>query len=252
MSHLPFPENLSFPRRESGIDGPCLIGAQAIGSQADDAPVTSPASLAGHIRGCRLCVAAPLGPPLPHPPRPILAVSAVARLLIASQAPGNRAHRSGVPFDDPSGVRLRAWMQVGTADFYDADKVMIVPMGFCFPGHDAKGGDRPPRRECRAAWHDGLFAALPQVETILAIGLHAIRYHLARLHPGWPRDASLAEHVRHWRALPVRPGQPRLIPLPHPSWRNSAWLRQNPFFAEDLLPVVRAEVRRLVSAPSAG
>jgi uracil-DNA glycosylase len=207
-----------------------------------------PEALAARIRACRICVTAPLGPPLPQRPRPIVVLSATARLVIASQAPGNRADRSGVPFDDASGTRLREWMAIGATRFYDPSRVMIVPMGFCFPGYDADKGDRPPRRECRAAWHDDVFAALPQVETILAVGLHAIRYHLARLHPDWPRDRSLTETVQDWRLLPRGPGQPRLIPLPHPSWRNSGWIKQNPFFTAELLPVLRAEVVRLTGA----
>ena len=204
------------------------------------------AALAARARACRLCVTHPAGPPLPHAPRPILVLSGAARLVIASQAPGLRAHLSGVPFDDASGVRLRAWLGIGEALFYDPQRVMIVPMGFCFPGYDADKGDLPPRRECRPTWHDSVFAALPQVETIVAIGLHAIRYHLARLHPDRPLGLSLTSHVRQWAALSVRPGQPRLIPLPHPSWRNSAWLKRNPFFAAEVLPILRAEVERLI------
>lgn len=205
-----------------------------------------PAALARTIRRCRLCVEAPRGAPLPHDPRPILVLSPAARLVIASQAPGLRAHRSGVPFDDASGVRLRAWMGIGEGLFYDPDRVMIVPMGFCFPGYDAKGGDRPPRRECREAWHDTVFAHLPQVETILAIGLHAIRYHLARLHPAVPPSLGLVDHVLGEGGWPNGEVGPRLIALPHPSWRNSGWLKRHPRFESEVLPAVRAEVRRLV------
>ena len=208
-------------------------------------PPGDPAALARTIRCCRLCVSAPRDPPLPHEPRPILVLSGTARLVIASQAPGLRAHRSGVPFDDASGVRLRAWMGIGEDLFYDPERVMIVPMGFCFPGYDANGGDRPPRRECRAAWHDTVFAHLPQVETILAIGLHAIRYHLARLHPATPPGLGLVDHVLG-EARPTGAGGPRLIALPHPSWRNSGWLKRHPRFESEVLPAVRAEVRRLV------
>lgn len=205
-----------------------------------------PAALARTIRRCRLCVSAPRDPPLPHEPRPILVLSGTARLVIASQAPGLRAHRSGVPFDDASGVRLRAWMGIGEDLFYDPERVMIVPMGFCFPGYDGNGGDRPPRRECRAAWHDTIFAHLPQVETILAIGLHAIRYHLARLHPTEPRGLGLVDHVLGEQRPTGGAGSPRLIALPHPSWRNSGWLKRHPRFESEVLPAVRAEVRRLV------
>ncbi len=215
------------------------------------APITGPVdpapALAARIRTCRLCRDAPRGAPLPHEPRPILRLSAVARLAIASQAPGARAHASGVPFDDASGARLRDWMGIGPALFHDPDRVVIAPMGFCFPGYDAAGGDLPPRPECRAAWHAGVFAAMPQLEVILAVGLHAIRYHLGRLHPGTRFPAALTELVRDWRAIQALPGPVRLLPLPHPSWRNTAWIRRHPWFEADLLPVVRAEVRRLVA-----
>lgn len=205
-----------------------------------------PAALARTIRRCRLCVSAPVDAPLPHEPRPILVLSRAARLVIASQAPGLRAHRSGVPFDDASGARLRAWMGIGEHLFYDPDKVMIVPMGFCFPGYDANGGDRPPRRECRPAWHDTVFAQLPQVETILAIGLHAIRYHRARLHHATSRDLGLVDHVLGNDPPQQLGAGPRLIALPHPSWRNSGWLKRHPRFETEVLPAVRAEVERLV------
>lgn len=219
------------------------------GHAASDA--TRPLVLADQIRACRLCRTAPLGPPLPVDPRPIVVISPKARLVIASQAPGARAFASGVPFQDPSGERLRAWMGLSPATFYDADRVMIVPMGFCFPGHDSQGGDRPPRRECRLAWHEAVFAAIPQVETVLAVGLHAIRYHLGRLQPAAPQDRSLTALVERWRDLFARGTRPRLLPLPHPSWRNTAWLTRHPFFAEELLPVLRAEVRRLTGPEAA-
>lgn len=204
------------------------------------------ADLAATIRACRICRDAPRGSPLPHEPRPILRLANAARLAIASQAPGWRAHESGVPFNDPSGDRLRAWMGIGPDLFHDPARVVIAPMGFCFPGHDAAKGDLPPRPECRSAWHDQVFAAMPDLEVILAIGLHAIRYHLGRLHPDRPRDLGLTEHVRAWRLVYERPVRPRLVPLPHPSWRNSAWLKRHPWFETELLPVVRDEVRRWV------
>ena len=126
-----------------------------------------PSQIADAIRACRLCVEAPHGVALPHEPRPLLRVSASARLLVASQAPGMRAHKSGVTFDDPSGDRLRQWMGVDRETFYDTRRIAFAPMGFCFPGYDATGADLPPRRECRLAWHDRLFALLPQVEMVL-------------------------------------------------------------------------------------
>ncbi len=192
------------------------------------------------IRACRLCVEAPDGPPLPHQPRPVLRVSATARLLIAGQAPGVRVHASGLPFDDPSGDRLRLWMGVDRAQFYDEAKFAIAPMGFCFPGNDAKGGDLPPRRECRARWHDGLFALMPQVETILAVGRPAQDYHCARLGRPLPKKLRLEEIVR----LLSAPDEavPRILALPHPSWRNSGWLKRHPWFEDEIVPMLRALV----------
>lgn len=181
--------------------------------------------------------------PLPHEPRPVLQVSSKARLCVCGQAPGTRVHHSGQPFTDPSGDRLRSWMGIGKEVFYDADKLAIVPMGFCFPGLDAKGGDLPPRPECRAAWHDRLFAAMPQIELVLVIGQYAQAYHL-----GAARDKSLTETVANWRAHfeARREGLPAVLPLPHPSWRNNSWLKKNPWFDEELLPVLRREVARLI------
>ena len=202
------------------------------------------AALASRVRRCRICVERPRSEPLPHAPRPILEAAADVRLVIASQAPGARAHRSGVPFQDPSGARLRLWMAIEEARFYDPHRVAILPMGFCFPGHDAHKGDLPPRPECRATWHDAVFADLRAVETILAIGLHAIRYHAPRLGVPRPAGEGLGATVADWRRYFERPA-PRMLPLPHPSWRNSAWLNRNPWFEAELLPVLRAEVRRL-------
>lgn len=181
-----------------------------------------------------------------HEPRPILRLSARARIVIASQAPGIRAHTSGIPFDDPSGVRLRDWMGTGPDVFYDSDRIAIVPMGFCFPGHDAAKGDLPPRTECRPLWHDQIFAAMPQVELLLTIGIHALRYHMQRLAFEIPGFSGMSELAGAWRRFDN--GQrPRLIPLPHPSWRNSGWLKRNPWFEAEVLPVVRAEVARLLN-----
>lgn len=196
------------------------------------------------IRACRLCRDAPDGPPLPHEPRPVLRVSATARLMIASQAPGTRVHASGVPFDDASGDRLRFWMGLDRETFYDASRIAIAPMGFCFPGHDKNKGDLPPRPECRANWHDALFAALPRIETILTIGRYAQDYHFARLGRPLPKGQSLDATVRGWRDLIG--ARPRVYALPHPSWRNTGWLKRNPWFEAEVLPSLRAEVRRLV------
>ena len=198
--------------------------------------------LAAAIRACRICRDAPrYGAPLPHDPRPILQGSPGARLLIASQAPGTRAHASGRPFMDPSGVRLRAWLALDEAAFYDAARVAIVPMGACFPGLDAKGGDRPPRRECAEAWRRPLLAALPDLELVLVIGQYAQGWHLGEAF----RD-GLTGTVRRWREILSQPRRPRILPLPHPSWRNSGWLKRHPWFEAELLPVLRREVAGLM------
>jgi uracil-DNA glycosylase len=197
--------------------------------------------LVGRIARCRLCRTHPLGTPLPHAPRPVLRPSTTARLLIAGQAPGIRVHQTGIPFNDPSGDRLRAWMGIDRATFYDTVRVAIVPMGFCFPGHDANKGDLPPRRECRAAWHDQVFDAMPQITTILAIGRAAQAYHFARVGFARAATAAMTDNVRGWRNLPA--SRPAVIPLPHPSWRNSGWLKKNPWFESEFLPELKNIVR---------
>lgn len=194
------------------------------------------------ISACRICVEAPRGAPLPHEPRPVAWPSATARILVAGQAPGTRVHVSGRPFTDPSGDRLRDWMGVDEATFYDRGRIAIVPMGFCFPGHDAKGGDLPPRRECRLAWHDRLMAAMPQVDLVLAIGATAQAYHLERLGLGALHRRSLTETVVGWRAIVDASDAPLVFALPHPSWRNSGWLKRHAWFALELLPTLRQAV----------
>jgi uracil-DNA glycosylase len=204
-------------------------------------PPTEIDTIADAIRACRFCRDTPLyAPGLTLEPRPILRVNHSARLLVASQAPGIRAHISGLPFDDPSGDRLRDWMGLDRARFYDQSKVLIAPMGFCFPGHTPDKGDLPPRRECVALWHDRLFAAMRQVDLVLAIGRYAQAYHFRRLGRPLPAAWKLEDLVRDWRfhagAAPI------VIPLPHPSWRNSGWLKRNPWFAADVLPGLREAV----------
>ena len=214
--------------------------AESLKSDPDDI-----ASLSRRIAACRICYDAPVGAQLPHEPRPVVRLSSTARLLIAGQAPGIRVHNSGVPFTDPSGDRLRQWMGVDPDTFYDASRIAIVPMGFCFPGWDAKGGDLPPRRECRIAWHDEIFAAMPQIEVVLVIGAYAQAYHLERLGMTYRRSEPLSALVARWRDF--LDTSPRVIPLPHPSWRNSGWLKRNPWFEAELLPVLRAEVERALA-----
>lgn len=192
--------------------------------------------LAARIRACRICRDRPAGAPLPHEPRPVVVVSRTARILIAGQAPGTRAHASGVPFDDRSGDRLREWLGVGRDDFYDPRLFAIAPMGFCFPGLDERGSDLPPRRECAPSWRQALVASMPQIELVLAIGAHAQAWHL----PG--RRTGVNETVAGWRDIFLRNEAPRVLPLPHPSWRNTAWLKRNPWFEAELLPVLRREI----------
>ena len=205
--------------------------------------------LARELVACRVCRDQPTGSPLPHEPRPVFRLSRTARLLVASQAPGIRVHNTGIPFNDPSGDRLRDWMGIDRETFYDVRRIAIAPMGFCFPGYDASGGDLPPRRECRSLWHDRLFALMPQVETVLAIGGYAQAYHFARLGRPYVKGARVDETVRRWKEF--RAGRPRLFSLPHPSWRNSGWLKRNPWFETELLPDLRAEVTRLVRTDQA-
>ncbi|MER9408094.1 uracil-DNA glycosylase family protein [Mesorhizobium caraganae] len=190
------------------------------------------------IRACRICVDNPVGRPLPHEPRPVLLPSSSARILLAGQAPGTKVHLSGMPFTDASGDRLRSWLGVSAEEFYDTEKFAIVPMGFCFPGQDAKGSDLPPRRECAPAWRAPLMALMPQIDLVLTIGSYAQSWHM-----GEARRSSLTETVRDWRAIWDTPASLKVLPLPHPSWRNSGWLRQNPWFEMDLLPFLRSEIR---------
>jgi uracil-DNA glycosylase len=195
--------------------------------------------LVREIRACRICRDAPEGSPLPHEPRPVLRPSTTARLAICSQAPGVRVHASGTPFTDPSGDRLRTWLALSPEEFYDEARIAIVPMGFCFPGHDASGGDLPPRRECAAHWHRRLFDAMPQMELILLVGAYAQRWHLGG-------RTGMTQMVKGWRARLEAEELPRRVPLPHPSWRNNAWLAANPWFEREMLPAVRRQVRRLL------
>ena len=198
--------------------------------------------LVADLRACRLCRDAPrYGPPLPHEPRPIIQIAPTARLLIASQAPGTRAHASGQPFTDASGDRLRTWLGLDMARFYDASKVAIAPMGHCFPGLDAKGGDLPPRRECALHWRASVLSSLPDLELVLVIGRYARDWHL----PEW-KASGLTETVMAWRQILSAPRRPRALPLPHPSWRNNHWLRKHPWFEEEVLPALREEVRRVL------
>lgn len=190
--------------------------------------------LLAEIRACRLCAEPAIGAPLPHEPRPVFQITATARLAIFSQAPGARVHQSGRPFTDPSGDRLRGWLGIGPEIFYDAAKVAIVPMGFCFPGYDAKGGDLPPRRECAPRWRARVMAALPNLETIVLVGVYAQKWHL-----GDRAAPTLTETVQRWRDF-----APKYFPTPHPSWRNNGWLKRNSWFERETAPALRQAVFR--------
>ncbi|MRX27865.1 uracil-DNA glycosylase family protein [Kangiella sp. HZ709] len=181
------------------------------------------------VRSCTLCQDLPLGP------RPILQYSADAKILIAGQAPGRITHHKGIPFDDPSGERLRDWMGIDRAVFYDAKKIAIIPMGFCFPG-TGKNGDLPPRTICAETWHQQLLTSLPKLELTLIIGRYALDWHLKP-----SKQQTLTNIVNDWPSY-----LPSHIPLPHPSPRNNRWLKNNPWFEETLLPILKQRVQSLL------
>ncbi|MEM8735885.1 MAG: uracil-DNA glycosylase family protein [Planctomycetota bacterium] len=186
--------------------------------------------LLSEIRQCTACRES-----LPHPPRPVLVAQQDARILIMGQAPGLRVHQSGIAWDDPSGQRLRQWMNVDRETFYDASKVALVPMGFCYPGTGSQG-DLPPRKECAEIWHERLLAKLEQVQLTLVIGRYAQQYRL-----GENNKATLTETVQCWSEF-----APELIPLPHPSPRNNRWLKRNPFFERDVVPYLADRIQDLL------
>ena len=196
------------------------------------------------VAACRICRDNPARGAeyrLPHEPRPVAVISSAARILIAGQAPGLRVHESGLPFDDASGNRLRQWLGVTRGEFYDPGNFAIVPMGFCFPGYDAHGSDLPPRRECAPRWRSEVIEAMPQVELVLAIGQYAQSWHL-----GERRAATMTETVRDWRSHLGTNSGPAVLAMPHPSWRNTSWLKKNPWFETDLLPVLQERVGKLI------
>ncbi|MGV6846902.1 MAG: uracil-DNA glycosylase family protein [Marinibacterium sp.] len=187
-------------------------------------------SLPEEIAACRLCAPDFSGTHTAHAPRPVVWFRPGARILIAGQAPGARVHGTGRPFTDPSGDRLRDWLGLREDQFYDRRLVAIVPMAFCFPGYDARKADLPPPKICARTWHDRVMDHLGKVPLRLLVGAYAVRWHL-----GW--KGSLTGAVRSWRDF-----APDTFPLPHPSWRNSAWIRKNPWFETDLLPELRARI----------
>jgi len=189
-------------------------------------------ALLSDIAACRACDGE-----LPHAPRPVVRVSPRTRLLVAGQAPGRRVHESGMPFDDASGDRLRQWMGVDRATFYDDGRIGVASMAFCFPGTNPKGGDYPPPPRCAQLWRPRLMAALPRAELTLLVGWHAQTWALKeRAQP------NMTETVMAWRQY-----LPDILPLPHPSWRNTAWLKRNPWFEDEVVPYLRMRIANLLS-----
>jgi len=187
------------------------------------------------IRGCRLCAGRFAATATGHSPRPVPWLSTVAPIVIAGQAPGARVHALGRPYDDPSGDRLRIWLGVDRDAFYDRRRFAVLPMAFCFPGYDAAGSDLPPPPICAATWRARALAAMPAVRLTLLVGGYAQRWHLGR------GAGSVSATVAAWRECPKG-----FLPLPHPSWRNTGWLKKNPWFEAELLPELRARVACLV------
>jgi uracil-DNA glycosylase len=196
------------------------------------------ASLNALVKEAKACTAC--ADRLPHAPRPIFLVGRTARLLIVGQAPGRRVHESGLPWNDPSGDVLRAWLGMDRATFYDTARIAIVPVGLCYPG-TVGGVDLPPCRECAPRWQPRFRAALPGIGLTLLVGAYAQAYYLQRA-----RKASVGETVRRWRDY-----APDFFPLPHPSWRNRAWLSRNPWFERDVIPALRRRVKRSIAAAAA-
>ena len=188
-------------------------------------------TIVSDVRKCTLCE-----PDLPLGARPVLQVDDQAKILIAGQAPGIRVHKSGIPFTDPSGDRLRQWMGIDKDTFYDATKIAILPMGFCYPG-TGKSGDLPPRPECARTWRAEILAAMPNIELILVIGIYAQKWHM-----GDVKQKNLTETVRHWQDY-----WPERLPLPHPSPRNNIWLKKNPWFEQEVIPHLQERVAQLMS-----
>jgi uracil-DNA glycosylase len=185
------------------------------------------------IAACRACASE-----LPHEPRPVVRVFPETRLLISSQAPGRRVHESGLPFDDRSGDRLRGWMGVDRETFYGDRRIGVAGMAFCFPGTDPKGGDYPPPRRCAQLWRPRLIAALPNVELTLLVGSYAQHWERSEA-----RERAMTQTVASWRDY-----LPHAVPMPHPSWRNTAWLKRNPWFEDEVVPYVRLRVAEMLGS----
>nr|WP_303682857.1 uracil-DNA glycosylase family protein [Brevundimonas naejangsanensis] len=198
----------------------------------ENGPESGLDEILAEIRACRACLGQ-----LPHTPRPVVMVTPETRLLICGQAPGRRVHESGLPFTDPSGVRLRDWMGVDETTFYGDARLGVAAQAFCFPGTDPKGGDYPPPRRCAELWRPRLLAELPKVELTLLVGGYAQVWAL-----GDRAKANMTETVRAWRDY-----APDILPLPHPSWRNTAWLKKNPWFEAEVLPYLRERTAEILA-----
>jgi len=192
-------------------------------------------SLRQEIQGCQICADRFAATATGHVPRPVVWFEAKPKLLIVGQAPGARVHESGRPFTDPSGDRLRDWMGVDEADFYDTTRVAIVPMAFCFPGYNATGSDLPPPPVCAKIWRKRVMDVLGDVPLTLVVGGYAQKWHLGT-------KAGVTDTVQAWHDH-----APTVFPLPHPSWRNTAWLKKNPWFEAELLPVLQTRIKEVLT-----
>lgn len=181
------------------------------------------------IRNCTLCQA-----DLPLGPRPIVQFSPRSKILIIGQAPGSAVHESGIPWDDPSGDRMREWLGIDKTIFYDHEQIALIPMGFCYPGRRDKGGDNPPRVECAPAWHEKVLALMPRVELTILTGSYAQQAYMTGT-----ASPTMTERVKAWRDV-----APKLMPLPHPSWRVVGWMKRNTWFEDELLPSLKTAVQK--------
>lgn len=204
-----------------------MASAEDIGAAGSDAL----AAAVAEATACRLCEAV-----LPLGPRPVFRVSNTARVLIVGQAPGTKVHMTGLPWNDASGDRLRGWLRMDRELFYDPARIAIVPIGLCYPGRLPKGGDAPPRPECAPLWLDRFIGLMPQVQLTLLVGSYALRHRLGK--------GAMTERVRRFQEL-----GPAIVPLPHPSWRTSAWERRNTWFGDELLPVLRHAIGTVLDLP---
>lgn len=187
-------------------------------------------SLLEKIKACEVCKEH-----LPLGPRPVVVASPLAKIVIIGQAPGTKVHASGVPWDDPSGIRLRQWLDISTESFYDESIIAIVPMGFCYPGK-GKSGDLPPRSECAPLWHKDLLEKMPNLEVVILIGTYAQKYYLMA-----KRKENLTVTVKDFKEY-----LPYYLPLPHPSPRNRYWLTKNPWFEKQVIPILQKRVHSII------